>query len=661
MSTQLNKSSSLADNQILNELVFVRRRFEPITAKNIEKCLDIHTLQGSALESLQSVLHSIWCPTLLENKAWNEKLPPKVTQLLSELESTLNANVLRDTRDDRSNRNGGKDNASPQDVLENITDIYEPMDEINFWRKAKDSRDSKTPKLLAHIVDQELSKLAHPGFDDLINLEFNQINDFISRIFDCLNTIWLTPASETDDKLYPQKRMEHFFSCIGSALCRYIQNKLQNLNIWSNVTTNNTTTENCSYGGNDNHITNTELNRGEVRLQLTNAVAIMSQWCEVPRQLTRSYWAGSSNNKQRNNVWKGDPYNDTFASAFQQRLEQVISILSTSQELTQLLTTDERRAFPLEKIYKPLENTHPLLYNPYTQPQWLKSVAEFDKSLAPIESAVVTRFKNNLTSIMNQPAMVIIEFQKYRSLINRPTIRTLLLTERDSLLAMLRDYVKRIEGAIDKIEYEAESGKMEKDVFLGVLSPKVRHIVQLRQLYAKLTGIKSTAVNLLNDIDGFDRFKMSCDNTLQRLKSEESNRYQSWLSDVQQRIEDDDPNLSLQGSLMSWKDGILTVNYSTELVTYSREVHQLLELGFDIPKGKGGSSGKRGKQMGIIEKAQEAEKYYRYGVLLKKTANFYNSISEQMIDVQEQLLLDSLTAFANIVSKQGMYMCMCLC
>ena len=70
-------------------------------------------------------------------------------------------------------------------------------------------------------------------------------------------------------------------------------------------------------------------------------------------------------------------------------------------------------------------------------------------------------------------------------------------------------------------------------------------------------------------------------------------------------------------------------------------MRQLDELGFDIPKATGARKGR-----GIVDKAIEAEKFYRYGILLKKTANFYNSISEQMIDVQEQLLLDSLSAFA---------------
>ena len=55
-----------------------------------------------------------------------------------------------------------------------------------------------------------------------------------------------------------------------------------------------------------------------------------------------------------------------------------------------------------------------------------------------------------------------------------------------------------------------------------------------------------------------------------------------------------------------------------------------------------------------MDKATEAEKYYRYGILLKKTANFYNSLSEQMIDVQEELLLDSLSAFGNIAAKPSL-------
>ena len=92
---------------------------------------------------------------------------------------------------------------------------------------------------------------------------------------------------------------------------------------------------------------------------------------------------------------------------------------------------------------------------------------------------------------------------------------------------------------------------------------------------------------------------------------------------------------------------MLVVNFSDELVRFLRDFRQLDELGFDMPKA---STGSRGRQT-LADRAYEAEKYYRYGILLKKTANLYNSLSEQMIDVQEQLLLKSLNSFSNIVSK----------
>ena len=57
--------------------------------------------------------------------------------------------------------------------------------------------------------------------------------------------------------------------------------------------------------------------------------------------------------------------------------------------------------------------------------------------------------------------------------------------------------------------------------------------------------------------------------------------------------------------------------------------------------------------MSIAEKAAEAERYYRYGVLLRKTANFYNTIGEQIIDVQQELLLESLMSFTTMVTTKS--------
>ena len=158
----------------------------------------------------------------------------------------------------------------------------------------------------------------------------------------------------------------------------------------------------------------------------------------------------------------------------------------------------------------------------------------------------------------------------------------------------------------------------------------------------------SASQGMLNDLgDAYTSFAKHCEDLVSRIKTEEDNRFDRWVSDIRGQIDDSDSPLKLQGALMGWRDGVLVVNFSEKLVRFLREVRQLDELGFDIPRGTRSKAG-------IAEKAIEAEKYYRYGILLKKTANFYNSISDQMIDVQEQLLLDSLTAFASVVSKQSL-------
>ena len=164
--------------------------------------------------------------------------------------------------------------------------------------------------------------------------------------------------------------------------------------------------------------------------------------------------------------------------------------------------------------------------------------------------------------------------------------------------------------------------------------------------------MNNASLTLLGDIDGQSAFSSSCESLSSRAQSECRSQFESWLLDIEGRLEDgNDGTLKLQGSLMGWRDGVLVVNFSDELVTFLRDVRQLSELGFEFPKPRGSKSRDRSNEKkSILEIAYDAEKYYRYGILLKKTANFYNSISDQIIDVQEQLLLDSLSAFVEIVS-----------
>ena len=68
-------------------------------------------------------------------------------------------------------------------------------------------------------------------------------------------------------------------------------------------------------------------------------------------------------------------------------------------------------------------------------------------------------------------------------------------------------------------------------------------------------------------------------------------------------------------------DGLLKVNYSDRLVQLLKEVRQLTELGYKkrIPKK-------------VVDIVEIGKKFYKEAITLKQVANFYNTMSSQILD-----------------------------
>lgn len=582
------------------DVLFVRRNTDPLAPKNMAECLDVHTAHGNPLDNLYYALRGMWCPALLQNEAMSENLPPRVQQLLAELESTLGSSV----------RGGGAGRSSSGADLQDLSEITSPADELAFWQRVCEDRRSPL-RQLAEGVDSGLRDIL--GFTELDVLSQEDVADLVARSLDALNTVWLAVSDE--GTRYPQSRMVHLMDMLGAALCKTIQHThLKDIDVWDGRS-------------------------GDVRVKLQSAIRLLEGWVEVPTKLTSTFWPGCEH------PWRGEVHTDTYASAYKTRLDEVLGLRTLSDELGQLLSREERESFRLERLFDPLRRTRALMYNPYTNATWLTAVRAYEDSIVPVESAVARYLRGEMAPILDRPQLLLREFQNYRNLLERPAIRRALVSEREALLSLLRDAVRRMEDNVDRVEHGENTGVRAG---AGLLGPKVSGIVLLRQICAKTTSMLSTAQALLNDIDGFPKFASESQALIQRIRGEEDGRYRSWRDDMEARVEDEDPALRLAGSLMTWRDGVLVVNFSEDLVRFLREVRQLDELGFEIPRAT------RRKEKGLMEAALEAERFYRYGMLLKKTANFYNSISEQIIDVQEQLLLSSLTAFVGMVSKPSL-------
>ena len=121
-----------------------------------------------------------------------------------------------------------------------------------------------------------------------------------------------------------------------------------------------------------------------------------------------------------------------------------------------------------------------------------------------------------------------------------------------------------------------------------------------------------------------------------------------WIAEVKNELTSSEAGMCTKGKLMEIsQEGLLIVNYSSRLVQLLREVRQLTELGVTVPDS-------------IKQAAKDGEQYYRFGVVLKKVASFFNSMDTQILKTQRPMLLNALMAFEEIVEKRNTHGGVCL-
>ncbi|KAA3681042.1 dynein heavy chain 2, cytosolic [Paragonimus westermani] len=121
-------------------------------------------------------------------------------------------------------------------------------------------------------------------------------------------------------------------------------------------------------------------------------------------------------------------------------------------------------------------------------------------------------------------------------------------------------------------------------------------------------------------------------------------QFESWSRNNLARLRSTDDADSLafnpNGQLLtlSSTDGRLKVGFPDGLVQLQREVRLLTGLGYSVPSK-------------LLCAADQAETLYRYAVVLKQVAHFYNSIDSQMIPCQQALMLNSAMAFERLIKS----------
>ncbi|KAG4054485.1 Cytoplasmic dynein 2 heavy chain 1 [Phytophthora cactorum] len=604
----------------------------PLTPDNMSTSVQLTSALQTPLQSLYQTVHQVYAPLLLRDDARASLLSQKLKDVLLELDAGLAGTVLLQGGSDAK-----KPKTTPSDGDEGLMSIATMSDEFAYWEAMQDdSRQARRAKKFSAVFDTVHQRFSAP----LGDLSFDDMADLLDDVSNVADDLWRLDLAR--DQLYPQRRMDHLLGLVTYAINTFVLAKAKSLtgadkesegNVW-------------------------QAPFHAVHHLLQQGVTLCEKWRNSIESLTGTLWPAHSEHP-----WEGSVSSQTQrVQLLSTRLEQVLRVRTTYEELSALLPSrgSKKQEDELaDSCFRPFERLRPLYYNAYTEPAWQRALSEFDRSLAPMETQVAVVLRERLRAVTSKPSAAARLLQRYQHLLQRPTLAQALAGERDALLAQLLAHVDQLDSDFEarKQNLGSSTGAREKSgMHVGkTLSSDVNVIVWAHALGRRVADMQRLARGVLADLPALPRLSQQCDKLAAKASGLVLDRVRDWQESMLRALDDDDDSnggqsLRLRGRLMQIdkQSGDLVVNFSEFLVTLLRDVRQLTEL-----SSQQATQSEAWVPTRIRQVAEEAEKYYRFGVTLQKVANFYNSIEAQIIDEQKPMLLDSLLAFEDAVQRPG--------
>lgn len=408
--------------------------------------------------------------------------------------------------------------------------------------------------------------------------------------------------------------MEHFFKVTGAALGSRIESEFQKTDVWQS-------------------------SLSDVRVKLNECMKICKGWKQCVTELTRQFWKVQS----LKNQWKGKPYSDPYIDNMISRINEIFELRSQHDELLRLLTDDERKRLNVDNTFTPFRRINAFYTNEYQAQAWERAKAEYERIMEPMEKEICAKLRKEIFEEKSTPSQLLREFQRWKGLMSKESIKRELQSERESLLVQLASEVRKI-----KEDFEAKAGQsmeqipgIEKPPQTNNSSDVISAIVWARQISSKIQSNQKVAQSLFGDLASLQKYESECQDICASIKAYEDDKFGRWRQGIEKALNNPQEKLKYQmtGQLMEFDynaGGLLKVNYSDKLVTLVKDARILGELGFSIPQQ-------------IFKVTENAKKFYKEGVTLKQVANFFNSMGTQMIECQRPMILDKAESFEKII------------
>nr|CAD7194334.1 unnamed protein product [Timema douglasi] len=252
---------------------------------------------------------------------------------------------------------------------------------------------------------------------------------------------------------------------------------------------------------------------------------------------------------------------------------------------------------------------------------WDAAVRRYEDRIDRVETRITAHLRDQLGTAKNANEMFRI-FSRFNALFVRPHIRGAIREYQTQLIQRVKD---DIEALHEKFKVQYPQSKSFRMSVVRDLPPVSGSIIWAKQIDRQLTAYLRRVEDVLgkgweNHIEGQ---KLKADGTSFRLKLNTQEIFDEWARKVQQR------NLGVTGRIFAIESQRsrtgrgnvlkLKVNFLPEIITLSKEVRNLKNLGFRVP-------------LAIVNKAHQANQLYPFAISLIESVRTYERTLEKIED-----------------------------
>ena len=260
-----------------------------------------------------------------------------------------------------------------------------------------------------------------------------------------------------------------------------------------------------------------------------------------------------------------------------------------------------------------------------------------DSNLDKVSGEIIAKLNKEVFDTGNHVIMILRDLNQWKGILSRGKFQALTAEKRTTVLKNLNDYVEQLKQIYSSkaqtnfLDDEAEEKINEKGI-IGV-SSKISQIISAHTLKQKCENCLKLSTKLLSDLKEFKPFYTSCNELFENLKIYIDDLISEWNGnyvDMNQSL----PKIGSDLVEIDRETGFLNVNFSEKLFQLIQDCRLLTEYGYYSKITKD-----------IVKVNEEGKKILKDAISLKQIANFYNTLSSQVIPSQKPMLVKCAKEF----------------